>query len=97
MMVLATASDAHLARLRAGEALSAVLLRATALGLATCALSRTLEVGTSRQALEDEVFGGAEVPQLALRVGWAPAGRPVPPTPRRQVDDMVTWLPDGRF
>jgi hypothetical protein len=50
LMVLATASDAHLARLRAGEALSAVLLRATALGLATCPLSRPLEVGPSRQA-----------------------------------------------
>ena len=39
LMVLATAPDDPLSQLRAGEALSAVLLHATELGLATCALS----------------------------------------------------------
>jgi len=97
LMLLATGSDDLIARLRAGEALSAVLLRATALGLATCALSRPLDVGSSRQDFEEEVFGGAEAPQLALRVGWAPTGRPVPPTPRRSIDDMVTWPAGRRF
>lgn len=80
------------ARLRAGEALSVVLLRATALGLATCALSEPLEVGTSRRALE-EVFGGIAATQLVLRVGWARGGPPIPPSPRRPMDDTITWLP----
>ena len=43
-LVLGTASDDTLSHLRAGEALSAVLLRATALGLASCPLSQPLEV-----------------------------------------------------
>jgi len=96
LMVLATATDDALARLRAGEALSAALLSATALGLATCALSRPLDVGTSRQILVDELFDGAADPQVVLRVGWPPAGHPLPPTPRRPIDSMITWLPGNR-
>jgi nitroreductase len=93
LLVLATASDDRLAQLRGGEALSAVLLHATGLGLATCPLSQPLEVGTSRQVLQDEVLGGSASPQLVLRVGWAPAGAPLPPTPRRPIDDSIERLP----
>ena len=45
-LVLGTASDDRLSQLRAGEALSAVLLRATAMGLASCPLSQPLEVAS---------------------------------------------------
>jgi hypothetical protein len=89
LMVLATASDDALSHLRAGEALSAVSLHATELGLATCALSEPFEAGSARHVVQDEVLDGCAVPQLLLRVGWAPAGTPVRPTPRRQVDDMI--------
>lgn len=92
LLVLATASDDPLAQLRAGEALSAVLLHATGLGLATCPLSQPLEVGSSRWIVQDEVLGGSAAPQLVLRVGWAPAGAPLPPTPRRPLDDMIERL-----
>jgi nitroreductase len=92
LMVLATASDDPLAQLRAGEALSAVLLHATRLGLATCPLSQPLEVESSRQAVQNGVLGGSAVPQLVLRVGWAPAGAPLRPTPRRPIDETIERL-----
>jgi hypothetical protein len=57
-LVLGTTSDDRLSQLRAGEALSAVLLRATELGLASCSLSQPLEVSTTRLRLRDEVLGG---------------------------------------
>jgi nitroreductase len=92
LTVLATASDDPLSQLRAGEALSAVLLHATELGLATCPLSRPLEVDASRRAVQDEVLEGTAAPQLVLRVGWAPLGSPLRPTPRRPLDDMIKQL-----
>lgn len=92
LLVLATASDDTLAQLRAGEALSAVLLHATALGLATCPLSQPLEVASSRQVVQDEVLGGSAVPQLVIRAGWAPAGAPLPPAPRRPIDEAIERL-----
>lgn len=93
LTVLATASDDPLSQLRAGEALSAVLLHATDLGLATCALSQPLEVASSRRVVQDDVLGGTAAPQLVLRIGWAPLGTPLRPTPRRSVDDMIKQLP----
>ena len=93
LMVLGTASDDTLSQLRAGEALSAVLLHATQLGLATCPLSQPLEVAGTRAVLRDDVLGGALDPQLVLRVGWAPAGPAVPLTPRRALDDSIERLP----
>jgi len=93
LTVLATASDDPLSQLRAGEALSAVLLHATDLGLATCPLSQPLEVASSRRVVQDDVLGGTAAPQLVLRVGWAPLGTPLRPTPRRMIDDMIKQLP----
>jgi nitroreductase len=92
LLVLATPSDNPLAQLRAGEALSAVLLHATELDLATCPLSQPLEVGSSRRTVQDEVLGGSAAPQLVLRVGWAPAGAPLPATPRLPIDDTIERL-----
>ncbi|MEV4049973.1 NAD(P)H nitroreductase [Amycolatopsis sp. NPDC049688] len=88
VLVLATATDDRMALLRAGEATSAVLLSATALGLASCPLP------ASRDALE--TFAGATPahPQVLLRVGWAPPGsEPLPPTPRRRLGHVLEPLP----
>jgi nitroreductase len=93
LLVLGTASDDTLSRLRAGEAASAVLLHATALGLATCPLSQPLEVGSTRTVVRDRVLGGTLCPQLVLRVGWAPSGDPLPATPRRAVDETIEAMP----
>jgi nitroreductase len=89
LLVLGTASDDPMSQLRAGEAASAVLLHATELGLATCPLSQPLEVETTRIAVRDAVLGGTLCPQLVLRVGWAPVGPQLPPTPRRPIDQTV--------
>lgn len=96
-LVLGTASDDRLSQLRAGEALSAVLLRATAMGLASCPLTQPLEVDTTRLRLRDEILGGTASPQVALRLGWPQSGLPLPITPRRAVDDVMEAMPRTRL
>jgi hypothetical protein len=90
LAVLGTASDDTLSRLRAGEALSAVLLTATTLGLAACPLSQPLEIGATRRTLRDDVLSGTLCPQIVLRLGWSPVGSPLPATPRRSFADTAT-------
>lgn len=91
--VLGTASDDRISRLRAGEAMSAVLLAATELGLATCPLSHPFEVPTTREFLRRQVLCDGLYPHIALRIGWPVAGaRPVPMTPRRPVADILAKL-----
>jgi hypothetical protein len=93
LLVIGTASDDTLSRLRAGEATSAVLLHATELGLAGCPLSQPLEIGRTRAIVREQVLGGTLSPQLVLRVGWAPTGPALPATPRRPVDDTIERMP----
>jgi nitroreductase len=92
LLVLGTASDDRLSQLRAGEALSAVLLHATHLGLANCPLSQPLEVADTREVLRDQVLGGTLSPQIVIRLGW-PLDQPLPPTPRRTVQETLGRLP----
>jgi hypothetical protein len=91
LLVVGTASDDRLSQLRAGEALSAVLLHATDVGLATCPLSQPLEVDSTYRAVRDDLLGGRLAPQVLIRVGWGPQA-PLPPTPRRPLDDMVELI-----
>ena len=95
-LVLGTTSDDRLSQLRAGEALSAVLLRATAMGLASCPLTQPLEVAATRLRLRDEILGGTASPQVVLRLGWPQSGLPLPMTPRRAVDDVIEAMPPTR-
>jgi nitroreductase len=91
LLVLNTSSDDELSRLRAGEATSAVLLEATAAGLATCPISQPLEVVETRELVRDQVLGGSTCPQLVIRVGWAAFNAdPLPATPRRPVIDVLS-------
>lgn len=95
LLVLATSSDDRMSQLRAGEALSAVLLAATEMRLAICPLTQPVEVDTTRAILRDQVVDGAAFPQIVLRVGWAPMGsNPLPATPRRPLDDVLGRFPD---
>lgn len=92
MLALGTASDDRLARLRAGEATGVVLLTATSLGLASCPVTEPLEIAETRDQLRCDVFGASGYPQMLLRVGWAPINAdPLPPTPRRELADIVDW------
>jgi nitroreductase len=89
-LVLATGEDTSAARLRAGEAVSAVLLGATRAGLATTPFSQAVEVDDSRLRLRRDVLGVPEHPQLVIRVGWPAGGaEPIPPTPRRPLSAVL--------
>lgn len=92
VLALGTKDDTPLARLRAGEATSLVLLSATALGLASCPVTEPLEISGTRDAVQTDVFGDSGFPQMLLRVGWAPVDAdPLPRTPRRPLQEVVDW------
>jgi hypothetical protein len=94
ILALGTAADDRLSQLRAGEAASAVLLRATELGLASSVLSQPLEIPFTRRFVRDRVLGGVLSPQLLFRVGWPPAGAAsIPATPRRPVTEVIARTP----
>ena len=96
VLALGTAEDDDSARLRAGEATSAVLLTATAKGLASCPVSEVLEVADTRNGLRRSAFCDGQVPQMLMRVGWAPLNAdPLPSTPRRPLTEMVSRLDGG--
>jgi nitroreductase len=93
VLALGTKDDSLLARLRAGEATSVVLLTATSLGLASCPITEPLEIVATRDAAQTDVFGIDAFPQMLLRIGWAPVNAdPLPPTPRRPLAEVVEWL-----
>jgi hypothetical protein len=98
VLALGTKDDSTLARLRAGEATSLVLLSATALGLASCPVTEPLELTETRDAVQIEVFGISGFPQMLLRIGWAPVNAdPLPATPRRPLNDIVEHLDGSAF
>jgi nitroreductase len=93
LAVFSTAGDGAIDQLRAGEALSAVLLAATRVGLATDPISQPLEVAGTRAELQSAVLGGSAAPQVLLRLGWAPMSTvPVPQTGRRPLADTIDGL-----
>jgi nitroreductase len=95
VLALGTKDDDDLARLRAGEATSLVLLTATAQGLASCPVTEPLEIPATRAAVQNDVFGTNGFAQMLLRIGWAPVNaEPLPSTPRRPLAEVVESL-DG--
>lgn len=91
VLVLGTEDDDELARLRAGEATSLVLLSATAMGLATCPVTEPLEIAHTREAVRNDVFGVSGHPQMLVRVGWAALNAdPLPATPRRPPPEVAS-------
>lgn len=93
LALLATRGDGPVDQLRAGEALSAVLLTATRIGLATDPISQPLEVADTRAELRSLCLEGDLEPQIVLRLGWAPvSAAPLPATGRRAVDDTIDGL-----
>ncbi|MCV7321687.1 Acg family FMN-binding oxidoreductase [Mycolicibacterium confluentis] len=95
VLALGTATDDPLAVLRAGEATGVVLLTATALGLSSCPITEPLEIAETRELVRTTVLDRDCIPQMLLRVGWAPLNAdPLPATPRRPLTDVVSRL-DG--
>ena len=86
--VLTANRDDERGWLHGGEALSAVLLTATANGLSTAPISDVIEVGATREALR-RILGTDRYPYLALRTGYGPSTADIPVTPRRPAAEVV--------
>ena len=98
VIALGTVADDDMARLRAGEVTSLVLLTATALGLSSCMITEPLEIAETRDAVRADVFGSDGYPQVLLRIGWAPVNTdPLPSTPRRALSEVVAQLDGSPF
>ncbi|RMI33560.1 Acg family FMN-binding oxidoreductase [Nocardia stercoris] len=93
ILAVSTDSDRHEEILRAGEALSAVLLECTVAGYATCTLTHMTEFEPSRAELR-KLLGDRVQPQALVRVGVRPADtEPVPPTPRLPLQEIFEVVP----
>ena len=96
LVALGTENDDDLARLRAGEATSLVLLSSTAMGLASCLVTEPLEIDETREAVRADTFGSSGHPQMLVRVGWAPINAdPLPATPRCPLPEIADWTSGG--
>ncbi|BEL06010.1 NAD(P)H nitroreductase [Actinoplanes sichuanensis] len=74
--------------LRGGEAMSALLLGATADGLASAPISEAVEVAWPRRLLS-RLLSGIGEPYLIVRLGYVEEPDEVPPTPRRSPSDVI--------
>jgi hypothetical protein len=91
-LALATDTDAKADWLRAGEAVSAVLLTATTLGISSSVLSEVVEVPGAR-ALLHGLVAPAGFPQLTVRLGLNASAPEPPTTPRRPCTEVITTVP----
>lgn len=90
IVMLSAFDDRRLDILTCGEALSVALLEATMAGFATCPLTHMTELAASRDILSG--LSGRALPQVLIRVGSVPASDDAePPTPRRPLDEVLTW------
>ncbi|MDP9102017.1 MAG: nitroreductase [Actinomycetota bacterium] len=84
VLLLSTSGDSPADQVEAGEALSALLLAATRLGVLAQPIGQVIDVPATRWALRDRL-GTVGAPQMLLRLG---VGAAVPTTPRRSVEDV---------
>ncbi|MGZ5406101.1 MAG: Acg family FMN-binding oxidoreductase, partial [Nocardioides sp.] len=93
LIVLSTTGDTPSDWLAAGRAITVLLLRATAHGLAASFLNQPIEVPALRVRLRD-LLGSSDSPQLLLRLGYGTNDGPtVRPTPRRAGADVLADSP----
>lgn len=88
--VLFTAADDQESRLRAGEALCRVLVRAEDLGLSASLMSQPVDFPGVRERVR-VLMSWVDHPHMLIRFGWPQAGEPGPPTPRRGVHEVATF------
>jgi hypothetical protein len=88
-VVLFGVGDSSEDLLHGGEALSALLLLATADGLATAPLSDAIEVEWPRHLVRGLLCDIGE-PFLVVRLGYAASHEPLPPSPRRDPADVIS-------
>ena len=89
-VILFGLGDQPLDLLRGGEALSALLLSATAEGLSTAPLTETVEVAWPRYLVR-ELLSDVGEPYVVVRVGYAEFGETLPMTSRRAAIDVITF------
>lgn len=80
--------DQPVSLLRGGEALSALLLAATADGLATAPISDVVEVEWPRHLLRS-LLADIGQPYLVVRLGYVTSRDPLPASPRRPAGDAI--------
>jgi hypothetical protein len=85
LAVLGSRDDSPVELVRCGEALARLLLLARASGVFASYLNQAVEVDDLRPDVERLVRAPGRA-QLILRLGF---GRPVPPTPRRPVEEVL--------
>ncbi|MDT7537272.1 MAG: hypothetical protein QOI82_857 [Actinomycetota bacterium] len=90
VVVLTTDDDEPISWLRAGQALAAVLLRAADHGVQAQPLGQVTDILAYRFGLR-QALGLAGMPQLVLRMGFAPRAAV---TPRRSVDEVLVAVAD---
>lgn len=83
--VLSTRHDGPADWVRAGEALERVLLAATLEDVSASFMNQPLDYEELRWLVRSPVTGVGH-PQMLMRLGY---GRPVPPSPRRPVEEML--------
>jgi hypothetical protein len=86
--VLFTDADEPRDWLTAGEALSAVLLTATADGLATSMMSDLVEVDSARQTLR-AMLADLGYPMIVIRIGYPQTDTPPATAPRRPAETLI--------
>jgi hypothetical protein len=87
-VVLFGTGDSPVDLLRAGEAMSALLLRATTEGVSTAPISEAVEVAWPRQLLR-RLLSGIGEPYLVVRLGYVERGEILPVSPRRDVRETL--------
>ncbi len=88
--ILYTVGDGRQDQIRAGEAMSALMLTATDLGLATGVQSQPVEVAVVRAQIDGRLLNGLGHAQLVMRLGWPdPAAPDLPAAPRRPLDEVL--------
>jgi nitroreductase len=87
-VVLFGAADEPADWLRGGEALSALLLTATAEGLSTAPISDAIEAEWPRRLLRDLLAGVGE-PFLVVRLGYGDDPDDLPAAPRRDAEEVL--------
>jgi hypothetical protein len=74
--------------LRGGEAMSALLLQATAEGVSSAPISEAVEIAWPRMLLR-RLLSGIGEPYLIVRLGYADAAESLPATPRRTAAEVI--------
>jgi hypothetical protein len=89
--VLSTITDERADWVRAGMALERALLVLTRAGLSASFMNQPVELPDVRWLLRSPLTGLGHA-QMVLRIGYGP---PVPPTPRRALDEIVVRSAEG--